>query len=58
MHAGTNLRVLVGGLGLGYTAQAALQSYRATRCEVIEYLPQVIELLAQGMVPLSEELNA
>ena len=58
MHAGTNLRVLVGGLVLGYTAQAALQSDRATRCEVIEYLPQVIEWLAQGMVPLSEELNA
>lgn len=58
MHVGTELRVLVGGLGLGYTARAALQSDRVSRCEVIEFLPQVISWLAEGMVPLSEELNA
>lgn len=58
MHAGGDLRVLVGGLGLGYTAWAALQSDRVKQCEVIEYLPQVIGWLAQGMVPLSEKLNA
>jgi spermidine synthase len=58
MHEGTDLRVLVGGLGLGYTAKAAIQSDRVARCEVIEYLPQVIAWLKDGMVPLSEELNA
>jgi spermidine synthase len=58
MHAGSELHVLVGGLGLGYTARAALESDRVARCEVIEYLPQVIGWLKQGMVPLSEELNA
>jgi spermidine synthase len=58
MHAGFDLHVLVGGLGLGYTARAALESDRVARCEVIEYLPQVIGWLKQGMVPLSEELNA
>ncbi|NQV25455.1 MAG: spermidine synthase [Rhodopirellula sp.] len=58
MHTGSDLRVLVGGLGLGYTAQAALASDRVASCEVIEFLPQVIDWLKQGMVPLSEVLNA
>lgn len=58
MHAGTKLNVLVGGLGLGYTAQAALASERVCRCEVVEFLPQVIDWLRQGLVPLSEVLNS
>ncbi len=58
MHAGSELRVLVGGLGLGYTARAALESDRVVHSEVVEFLPQVIDWLKQGMVPLSEELNA
>ncbi len=57
MHSGSELHVLVGGLGLGYTARAALGSPRVADCEVIEFLPQVIGWLAQGLVPLSEELN-
>ncbi len=58
MHSGTGLRVLVGGLGLGYTARAALESDRVSTCEVVEFLPQVIDWLKQGLVPLSDELNA
>jgi spermidine synthase len=58
MHSGSNLRVLVGGLGLGYTAHAALNCDRVSHCEVIEFLPQVIDWLRQGLVPLSDELNA
>jgi len=58
MHTGTRLRVLVGGLGLGYTAQAALESDRVSDCEVVELLPQVIDWLRQGLIPLSDELNA
>ena len=58
MHAGSRLRVLVGGLGLGYTAWAALGSDRVSKCEVVEFLPQVINWLEQGLVPLSDELNA
>lgn len=58
MHAGDDLRVLVGGLGLGYTAEAALRSNRVARCEVVEYLPQVIDWMKQGLVPLSLKLNA
>jgi len=57
MHTGSELRVLVGGLGLGYTASAALESDRVASCDVVEYLPQVIDWLRQGMVPLSEKLN-
>ena len=58
MHSGTQLSVLVGGLGLGYTAQAALVSDRVAKCEVVEFLSQVIDWLKQGLVPLSDELNA
>ncbi len=56
MHSGDDLRVLVGGLGLGYTAREALLSDRVARVEVVELLPQVIDWLARGLVPLSSEL--
>ena len=56
MHRGEDLRVLVGGLGLGYTAREALLSNRVARVEVVELLPQVIDWLARGLVPLSSEL--
>lgn len=57
MHFGTDLRVLVGGLGLGYTTREALLSNRVARVEVLELLPQVMDWLARGLVPLSSELN-
>jgi spermidine synthase len=56
MHAGENLQVLVGGLGLGYTAHEALLVDRVARVEVVELLPQVIGWLERGLVPLSAEL--
>jgi len=56
-HSGDGLRVLVGGLGLGYTAREALLSQRVARVEVVELLPQVIDWLARGLVPLSSELR-
>ena len=56
-HAGENLQVLIGGLGLGYTASAALSSAHVANCTVVEYLPQVIEWMQSGLVPLSDELN-
>jgi spermidine synthase len=58
MHPDAELRVLVGGLGLGYTAHAALASARVATVEVVEFLPQVIQWLEQGLVPLSPALNA
>ncbi len=57
-HPGRDLRVLIGGLGLGYTAREALQSDRVALVEVIELLPPVIHWLAGGLVPLSAELGA
>jgi len=55
-HQGSELSVLVGGLGLGYTAHEVLQSARVQRVEVIEFLPQVVGFLRDGLIPLSEEL--
>ncbi|MEM7165310.1 MAG: spermidine synthase [Planctomycetota bacterium] len=58
MHGGDDLAVLVGGLGLGYTAQAALATQRVRHVEVVEFLPQVAQWLADGLLPLSSELTA
>jgi spermidine synthase len=55
-HPGNDLSVLVGGLGLGYTANEVLQSPRVGRVEVVEFLPQVVGFLRQGLVPLAPEL--
>lgn len=52
------LEVLVGGLGLGYTVVAALNSNNVGHVEVIEFLPQVIAWMNEGLVPLSQRLNA
>lgn len=57
MHSGDDLKVLVGGLGLGYTAYESLRSSRVFHVEVVDLLPQVIKWLEQGLVPLSDELN-
>ena len=57
MHSGDSLRVLVGGLGLGYTVHETLQSNRVARVEVVELLPQVIDWLARGLIPLSTDLQ-
>ncbi len=56
--AGDGLEVIVGGLGLGYTARAALRSERVARVEVLELLPQVIDWLESDLIPLSSELKS
>jgi len=58
MHTGSELQVLVGGLGLGYTAWEVLQSPRVARAEVVEYAPGVIAWMKDGLVPLSSQLPA
>ena len=58
MHPGEGLSVLVGGLGLGYTAHAALASPRTARVEVVELLEPVMAWLDKGWLPLGEALAA
>ena len=48
---GTSLTVLVGGLGLGYTALAALEDERITELTVIESLPAVISWHERDLLP-------
>jgi len=52
-----SLRVLVGGLGLGYTARAALADERVTSVDVVDALAPVIEWHEAGLVPLGESLG-
>lgn len=58
IHGGNELTALVGGLGLGYTAHELLKQSNVASVEVIEFLPQVIQWLRDGLIPLSPELNA
>jgi spermidine synthase len=58
MHPGTALSVLVGGLGLGYTAHAALASGRVAAVDVVELLPHVIDWLDGELFPLAAGLKA
>ncbi len=50
--SGQSLDVVVGGLGLGYTAHAALQDPRVARLSVVELIPEVIEWHRHELVPL------
>jgi len=50
--------VVVGGLGLGYTARAALQHSAARSVLVVEALDAVIEWHRRGLVPLGPELTS
>jgi spermidine synthase len=55
---GERLRVLVGGLGLGYTAAAALEDPRVAAVDVVELLPEVVAWHRRGLVPLGGPLFA
>lgn len=53
---GSDLRVVVGGLGLGYTAREALTDERVASVHVIDALDAVIEWHEGGLVPIGTEL--
>ncbi len=55
--AGAGFEVLVGGLGLGYTASAALKHSAVTRMTIVEMLPEVIGWHEQGLLPLERPLG-
>jgi spermidine synthase len=54
----TNLDVVVGGLGLGYTAQAVLEDSRVRSLIVVDALAEVIEWHERGLLPLGAMLTA
>ncbi|GAA5101722.1 spermidine synthase [Haloechinothrix salitolerans] len=55
---GTDLDIAVGGLGLGYTAQAVLASDRVRSLLVIDTLSEVIDWHQRGLIPAGEQLAA
>jgi spermidine synthase len=55
--AGTDLDIVVGGLGLGYTAYAALNDQRVRSLHVIEALPEVIDWHQRHLLPLAAALT-
>jgi spermidine synthase len=55
---GTDLDVVVGGLGLGYTAQEALKHKAVKSLVIIEALEAVIDWHEKGVLPLGPALTA
>jgi spermidine synthase len=55
--ASDSLDVVVGGLGLGYTARAALQNTAVRSLVVVEALKPVIDWHRSGLVPLGRGLT-
>src|ERR1700716_292660 len=51
------LDVVVGGLGLGYTAQAVLENSAVRSLIVVDALAEVIEWHQQGLLPLGKSLT-
>ncbi len=58
LHEGGDLKVLVGGLGLGYTAASALDCGRVSKVESVEFLPQVLGWLGKELFPLARRLKS
>jgi len=54
---GSGLEVAVGGLGLGYTAQAVLSDSRVRELVVVDVLEPVIRWHQQSLVPVGPELT-
>ncbi|RED52094.1 spermidine synthase [Aestuariispira insulae] len=55
--AGDNLEVVVGGLGLGYTAKAALDHDTVGAMLVVDAMEAVIDWHESGLLPLGPELT-
>lgn len=54
MTPGEELDVVVGGLGLGYTAQAVLRDSRVEKLTVVELIPEVIQWHRDHLLPLGK----
>jgi len=55
---GTDLDIVIGGLGLGYTARAALENPLVRSLGVVEVMAPVIDWHRQGLVPLGKALTS
>jgi spermidine synthase len=55
---GTEIDVVVGGLGLGFTARAVLEDPRVRTMHVVEALGAVIEWHERHLVPLADALTS
>jgi len=55
---GEDLDIVVGGLGLGYTAQAVLADDRVRSLDVVDALAEVIDWHRRELLPLGAALNA
>lgn len=55
---GEEVDVVVGGLGLGYTAQAVLRDPRVRTLRVVEVFDEVISWHARGLLPASSGLTS
>jgi spermidine synthase len=55
---GDQLDIVVGGLGLGYTAQAALEDDRVGALVVVETMREVIGWHERGLLPVSPALTS
>lgn len=55
---GRDLDIVVGGLGLGYTARAVLEDPRVHSLQVFEALDSVIDWHERHLLPLATELTA
>src|SRR6202795_2246007 len=55
--ARADIDVVVGGLGLGYTAQAVLENSAVRSLVVVDALAEVIEWHEQGLLPLGKPLT-
>lgn len=58
LASGTELRVLVGGLGLGYTAREVLRDARVGELTVVDAIAPVISWHREGLVPLGQEVSS
>lgn len=56
-HANEKLDIVVGGLGLGYTAAAVLDNPMVNSLKVIDVMQPVIDWHQDELVPLGETLN-
>ena len=51
-------RVLVGGLGLGFTLDRVLGDHRVEQCDVVEIEPALVEWMRDGTIPHGRQLLA